>query len=687
MALRRDGLHSKTHPPDPPLDAENKTPGRKPSSRDGPPGARASFGPPTPKRGSAGSTMFTGTPTTGSRDSASLSTAASATSTSLSSRKLRRNSGGSDASSGYAAAEAGGLVGEEGAAAEIPPVPPLPKGLSAYKTPLMSAGVTFPGSGPHMGMGGGESGFESASEVAGSDDPDRTVVFPSMSMTITSPTSPPPPVPTRQPSKKWSFSNALNLRLPSGSPKDSLHVQKELPNTPQKDAHGYVASPQKTPRSQGSVSFSTFPVDTSSTPGLVVGARRIGALWSIRRRTPEAGDHHYPKNSRDSRAKLPKDTRNDYPTFPQNTRGTITCANARCVERLERKHLRYWCHSTGSRGVNVTDVPSPTKLDAPSLVALSFIAGVRVPLFAIRVFWDVWPAERVQKIERVEFGVKFPKPIPPKSGLTPPRGTRIIPERLFIKKNMATLNNSANNYGYDDERGDYLVMSIAFGHPGKHQKVQLNMHAFIVRDRMTSDWAEINLDLHAKVTNLVRNLHLYLYRFTNNWATYEIMKQPAQKDANEDKDEDQEGDQDDDEDGWAEVKEDGESSGGEQVKGNDNDKPVHNDKVSVHEQDEPAHDHNKLMCDNNTNLGDGAASGATDNSGARGWSWAGEVNEEEEEVITVKKSKKHKGVAPASDAKMEIFALQVFSTLKNTSPPGSPPPSHKTNPFKTKVLS
>ncbi|KAG9080180.1 hypothetical protein FRC06_006979 [Ceratobasidium sp. 370] len=390
----KEQLGLMTQEADPPPDAENKTPGRKPSSRDGPPDARASFGPPTPKRGSAGSTTFTGTPTTGSRDSASLSTAASATSTSLSSRKLRRNSGGSDASSGYAAAEAGGLVGEEGAAAEIPPVPPLPKGLPAYKTPPMSAGVTFPGSGPHMGMGGGDSGFESASEVAGSDDPDRTVVFPSMSMTITSPTSPPPPVPTRQPSKKWSFSNALNLRLPSGSPKDSLHVQKELPNTPQKDPHGYVASPQKTPHSQGSVSFSAFPVDTSSPAG------------------------------------------------------------------------------SGARGVNVTDVPSPTKLDAPSLVALCFIAGVRVRLFAIRVFWDVWPAERVQKIERVEFGVKFPEPIPPKSGLTPPpndylceyerKGMMDFPRVYCVgagsKKNMATLNNSANNYGYDDERGDYLVI-------------------------------------------------------------------------------------------------------------------------------------------------------------------------------------------------------------------------------------
>ncbi|KAG8745334.1 hypothetical protein FRC10_008351, partial [Ceratobasidium sp. 414] len=136
----KEQLGSMTQEADPPPDVENKAPGRKPSSRDGPPGARASFGPPTPKRSSAGSTTFTGTPTTGSRDSASLSTATSATSMSLSSRKLRRNSGGSDTSSGYAVAEAGGLVGEEGAAAEIPPVPPLPKDLSAYRTPPMSAG-------------------------------------------------------------------------------------------------------------------------------------------------------------------------------------------------------------------------------------------------------------------------------------------------------------------------------------------------------------------------------------------------------------------------------------------------------------------------------------------------------------------------------------------------------------------
>ncbi|ELU44654.1 hypothetical protein AG1IA_01285 [Rhizoctonia solani AG-1 IA] len=58
-------------PPPPPeqVVAANTGAARKPTSRDGPPGTRASMGPPTPKRSSASSTTFTGTPTTGSRDS------------------------------------------------------------------------------------------------------------------------------------------------------------------------------------------------------------------------------------------------------------------------------------------------------------------------------------------------------------------------------------------------------------------------------------------------------------------------------------------------------------------------------------------------------------------------------------------------------------------------------------------
>ncbi|KAG9087039.1 hypothetical protein FRC06_002758 [Ceratobasidium sp. 370] len=236
-------------------------------------------------------------------------------------------------------------------------------------------------------------------------------------------------------------------------------------------------------------------------------------------------------------------------------------------------------------------------------------------------------------------------------------------------------------------------------HLAIQQKVWLDMHAFIGQDHMTSDWAEIDLDLRAKVTNSVRDQHPYLHWFKNNWATYEIMKhtlahrcnhahrervskKPTQIDADED--EGQEGDEGDDKGGWVQSKEDGESSGSERVEGDegedeqahDQDEPMHNDKPA-HEEEEPAHDYDEPMCDDNANLDDNAASGATDNPGAGDWNWTGEVDEEEEEeeVITVKKSKKRKRtVVPESDTETEIIALQGSLTLKDTSPPGSPPP-------------
>ncbi|KAG8713640.1 hypothetical protein FRC08_013014, partial [Ceratobasidium sp. 394] len=82
------------------------------------------------------------------------------------------------------------------------------------------------------------------------------------------------------------------------------------------------------------------------------------------------------------------------------------------------------------------------------------------------------------KREELEEMLKFPEPIPPKAGLTPAellessqndylceyeRKEMMDFPRVYCvgagsKKNMATLNNSTNNYGYDDERGDYLVI-------------------------------------------------------------------------------------------------------------------------------------------------------------------------------------------------------------------------------------
>ncbi|CAE6495482.1 unnamed protein product [Rhizoctonia solani] len=82
------------------------------------------------------------------------------------------------------------------------------------------------------------------------------------------------------------------------------------------------------------------------------------------------------------------------------------------------------------------------------------------------------------KREELDDMLKFPEPIPPKAGMTPADllasslNEHLCPyerkevmdfERAYYigqgsKKNMATLDNSTNNFGYDDERGDYLVI-------------------------------------------------------------------------------------------------------------------------------------------------------------------------------------------------------------------------------------
>ncbi|KJA27320.1 hypothetical protein HYPSUDRAFT_131397 [Hypholoma sublateritium FD-334 SS-4] len=200
------------------------------------PTTRLSF---TPKRGSTSSTTYASTPS--SRDSASMSTATSVTSMSAgsggrqSSSKGRRNSASSDISSH--SAEAGHLkdrvasiavngdVNDEG---DVPPVPPLPKDLSTYRSPpATSSGLTFP------------TIPSDDREKVGTNDSqlNRTI---SLDVPIyTSPIISPPssgrresqhyssnstnePVPTvlKTPSKKWSFSSALNLKL-SGSPSSS----------------------------------------------------------------------------------------------------------------------------------------------------------------------------------------------------------------------------------------------------------------------------------------------------------------------------------------------------------------------------------------------------------------------------------------------------------------------------------
>ncbi|THH07192.1 hypothetical protein EW146_g9392 [Bondarzewia mesenterica] len=200
-------------------------------------GARLSF---TSKRGSASSTTYASTPTTSSRDSGSLSTATSLTSVSAqsgrhSTLKTGRNSGGSDISNSIAGDpvakdRAASLVGGElsDGGELVPPVPPLPKDLSTYRSPPHSAASTkF----PTEGLEG-----KDKDKPFTEDELDRTLpIDVPPATTISQAASPTPqtdasghnrvqgyisataPAMLKTPSKKWSFTNALGMKL-SGSP-------------------------------------------------------------------------------------------------------------------------------------------------------------------------------------------------------------------------------------------------------------------------------------------------------------------------------------------------------------------------------------------------------------------------------------------------------------------------------------
>jgi len=225
-----------------------KTP-KKPGSMS----TRLSF---TPKRGSASSTTYTTTPTS-SRDSASMSTATSVTSVSGPSAsgrhstgagKGRRNSAGSDISSAYSGGDvaafkdrqpsfaASGEALEEG---RVPPVPPLPKDLSTYRSPPQSShGIAFPPSGAD------ESDMDRTMSLEvplGSSKPlshshAQYLQSSTNHGSCSAPESAPPI--TKTPSKKWSFSNALNIKL---TPSMSSMKGKDSPST---KSSGFPLSPR-----------------------------------------------------------------------------------------------------------------------------------------------------------------------------------------------------------------------------------------------------------------------------------------------------------------------------------------------------------------------------------------------------------------------------------------------------------
>ncbi|KAJ8699713.1 serine/threonine protein kinase, CMGC, dual-specificity [Pleurotus ostreatus] len=200
--------------------------------------ARSSF---TPKRGSTSSTTYASTPS--SRDSATMSVTTNATSVSATSGrhstgKARRNSAGSDVSSIHsgdatslkdrvASLAVNGDAQDEGF---VPPVPPLPKDFSTFKTPpAASTGFSFttPSSGDDKDKK--RSSHDSSDKIHGA------------SLEVPQITSPPTqhvnhvssgyssvgsgneslsPAAPKTPSKKWSFSG-LNLKLPGSSPAGS----------------------------------------------------------------------------------------------------------------------------------------------------------------------------------------------------------------------------------------------------------------------------------------------------------------------------------------------------------------------------------------------------------------------------------------------------------------------------------
>lgn len=185
----------------------------------------------TAKRGSTSSTTYTSTPTTSSRDSGSMSAGTSLTSVSAqsgrhSTSKARRNSVGSDASQ---SGEVGSLKDRVASLAssndqpetgkDVPPVPPLPKDLSTFRSPPpSSAGTSF----LLEGISTEESTRADDNESHRSGPPVVAIV-----PSLPKPLSPPPhtsqgdhqgyasaPAVMKTPSKKWSL---LGMKL-SGSP-------------------------------------------------------------------------------------------------------------------------------------------------------------------------------------------------------------------------------------------------------------------------------------------------------------------------------------------------------------------------------------------------------------------------------------------------------------------------------------
>ncbi|KAF8197418.1 hypothetical protein BJ912DRAFT_1020757 [Pholiota molesta] len=245
------------------------------------PNTRLSF---TPKRGSTSSTTYTSTP----------SSPTSVTSMSVMSGGRRRNSASSDISSHSAEAAflkdrvasiaVNGELTEEG---DVPPVPPLPKDLSTYRSPpSTSSGLAFP--------------------TIPSDDRDKAMInenqsnraisldVPVYTSPIISPptsgrresqhyssnsTNEPAPAVLKTPSKKWSFSSALNLKL-SGSPSSSSQ-KTSFPLSPRSVTFGQQLRKSSSKDQQISASSSSKGPWSPNQPEAMASAGSLTSLSSV----------------------------------------------------------------------------------------------------------------------------------------------------------------------------------------------------------------------------------------------------------------------------------------------------------------------------------------------------------------------------------------------------------------------
>ena len=196
------------------------------------------------KRGSASSGTYASTPTTSSRDSATLSISTSATSVSATSgrqstNKAKRNSASSELS-GYSGEatfirdRAASLAGAADSSEEqrVPPVPPLPKDISHYKQPPQTPTTIAvqapepPASSRAKRETVSDMRFQSSLEVPSFPSTPSKHASLQVQKSATTPSSL-----QKTPSKKWSFSNVMGKKL-SNSPSISSMNEPSAQRSP-----------------------------------------------------------------------------------------------------------------------------------------------------------------------------------------------------------------------------------------------------------------------------------------------------------------------------------------------------------------------------------------------------------------------------------------------------------------------